>query len=85
MFSLKIDSRFFNMQVDGSKRFEIRRNDRGYVVGDYLWLNECIAGAKTGRSVLVEVTCICDYEQKEGFVVLGTSEVLIDSCYTVLS
>lgn len=81
---LKIRPKYFAMQVDGTKRFEIRNNDRDFKVGDYLWLCEFVGGAYTGKSILVDVTCICTYAQADDYVVLGTSAPLMDSCYTVL-
>lgn len=97
----KIENEYFEMQLDGSKQFEIRKNDCDYQVGDFILLQEikelhntnyqCIRdfsvrtikfmkdyGAckiHTGRYIVVEITCVIDYEQKEGYVVLGTKEL----------
>lgn len=37
---LKIWPEFFAKLVDGTKTFEVRRNDRGFKMGDVLWLEE---------------------------------------------
>lgn len=76
MHGLKITPEYFAMQLRGEKRFEIRRNDRAYKAGDFLWLEEVVEGVFTGRALLVEVTCVCDFMQRDGFVVLGTSNPL---------
>jgi hypothetical protein len=55
---LKIDSKFYNdIEVNG-KRFEVRRDDRGYQVGDVLVMSEFKGGKLTGRSVYALVTYI---------------------------
>jgi len=37
---LKIWPEFFAKLADGTKTFEVRRNDRGFKMGDVLWLHE---------------------------------------------
>lgn len=71
--SLKTETRFFEDVKSGKKNFEIRKNDRGYEVGDYLALNEWENDAFTGRSILVKVTYIFSEERlcKEGFVTMA--------------
>lgn len=71
---LKILPEYFEAQKSGKKAFEIRKNDRNYKVGDYLKLNEYDPKIKkpTGRAILVEITYITDYQQKDNYVVLGT-------------
>jgi hypothetical protein len=55
---LKIDSKFYNdIEVNG-KRFEVRRDDRGYQVGDMLVMREVKGGKLTGRIVYALVTYI---------------------------
>ncbi|MHC5407310.1 ASCH/PUA domain-containing protein [Listeria seeligeri] len=68
---LKILSEYFWDIVEGRKTFEIRKNDRNFQVGDYLILKEFKEEKHTGWKVTVEVTYITDYEQKEGYVVIG--------------
>lgn len=54
---LKIQPQFFEAILSGAKTFEVRRNDRGYRVGDYLRLREWEPDTETytGRSVLMYV------------------------------
>ncbi|EAA0362612.1 DUF3850 domain-containing protein [Listeria monocytogenes] len=67
---LKILSEYFWDIAEGRKTFEIRKNDRDFQVGDILilreWNNEF-----SGFQIAVEVVYMTDYEQKDGFVVLG--------------
>ncbi|MEC3942603.1 ASCH/PUA domain-containing protein [Enterococcus mundtii] len=68
---LKILPEYFEAVTSGRKRFEIRKNDRDYKVGDLLYLREWNADEFTGDSYKTEVTYITDYEQKDGYVVMG--------------
>ncbi|MBD9774248.1 DUF3850 domain-containing protein [Enterococcus faecalis] len=68
---LKILPEYFEAVVSGDKCFEIRRNDRGYKVGDILRLNEYEDGKYTGNFHVAEITYITDYAQQDGYVVLG--------------
>lgn len=68
---LKILPEYFEAVTGGRKRFEIRKNDRDYKVGDRLYLREWNADGFTGDSYKAEVTYITDYEQKDGYVVMG--------------
>ena len=72
----KILPEFYNDILLNKKRFEIRNGDAGYVVGDTITLME-FDGTLTGREIEVEITYISDYEQKEGYVVLGF-EIIMD-------
>ncbi|ARV05110.1 DUF3850 domain-containing protein [Enterococcus faecalis] len=68
---LKILPEYFTAVASGIKRFEIRKNDRGYNVGDILRLNEYENGKYTRNVHVVEITYITDYAQQDNFVVLG--------------
>lgn len=68
---LKILPEYLEAVVDGSKTFEIRKNDRGFSVGDTIFLNEFDGVKMTGRWTERVITYITDYEQKEGYVVMG--------------
>ena len=63
--------------VSGEKTAEIRKNDCSYNVGDYLilafWKTEDEVDPWGGFQVR-RITHICDYEQKEGFVVLSINQ-----------
>ena len=76
---LKILPEYYSAVDSGAKTFEIRKNDRGFKVGDIITLEEfgntevadgCLEGY-TGSSVTGVITFITDYEQKEGYVVFS--------------
>lgn len=72
---LKTVQPYFGAQERGEKPFEVRRNDRAFLVGDILHLQEFTQpDTYTGRELLREVTCILNDPEycKEGFVVMGT-------------
>jgi len=73
LHSLKCWEEFMPFIEDLSKPFEIRKNDRNYKVGDILQINPVTKekNRKAGNSVFRIITYITDFEQKEGFVVLG--------------
>lgn len=67
---LKIKPEYFSAVVTGEKNFEIRNNaDRNFQVGDTLLLKE--DGEFNGNFVERTISCITDFEQKPGYVVLG--------------
>lgn len=72
---LKTESQFFESVINGSKTFEVRKNDRDFRVGDYLALNELndTRDGYTGRSVLLEITYILNDERfcKSEYVIIG--------------
>ena len=68
---LKILPQYFQAVAIGDKSFEIRKNDRDYKVGDNIVLKEYEKGHFTGRNILVTITYITDYEQKDDYVVFG--------------
>lgn len=78
---LKILPEYFKAQEDGIKNFEIRKNDRDYKVGDWIYLKEYDPQTKmyTGRYIFAEITYITDYMQKSGYVVLGTKPKINNS------
>ncbi len=71
--TLKTSPLYFQALVDGVKYFEIRRNDRGFMVGDQLLLQEydLTDTRYTGRSLSRTIIYITDFHQQEGWVVLG--------------
>lgn len=84
---LKIAPEYFQEVFLGHKNFEIRKNDRGFSVGDVVILNECDVLATTtawatgshtekkvtytGRKLARKITYITDYMQQDGYVVFG--------------
>ena len=69
---LKIKSKYFRAVVSGEKKFEIRKNDRNFHVGDTVTLCEVDEGLnRTGRNIAVIISYMTDYEQKEGYIVFG--------------
>lgn len=70
---LKTHPPYFDAILDGSKPFEVRRNDRGFEVGDILRLREWdpnqlvvmpwgpFSGDYTGREVSKRVTYVLGY------------------------
>lgn len=69
---LKIAPKYYSEIISRVKTFEIRKNDRDFKVGDEVKLKEWADGdfthAKPLWGIIIYIT---DYEQKEGFVVLG--------------
>ena len=78
--ALKIEKQYFEAVASGKKTFEVRINDRNFVTGDFLALNEVTKVITdtteivyTGRCCLVEVDYILasgEYLQP-GFVALA--------------
>jgi len=75
---LKTDPPFFQAMELGEKKFEIRRNDRDYQVGDILVLAEHVIDHAykdksyyTGAVICGRVTYKTTFEQKDEMVVLG--------------
>jgi hypothetical protein len=73
---LKTWKEFFWAIANLEKTFEVRRNDRGFKVGDILLLKEWDNEAEkyTGKIIEVEVTYILNGGQfgiEEGFVVMS--------------
>lgn len=79
-FELKILPEYFEAQLNGTKQFEIRKdnNKHKFRVGDILTLNEFENGHYNGKIIKVKITYITDYEQKPGYVVLGTRRLRED-------
>ena len=72
---LKILPEYYDAVRCGNKRFEIRKNDRDYQVGDKLILKEWYRGKFTGRQVERWVSYIYHgdgtYGLPEGFCVMA--------------
>lgn len=67
---LKIQKSFFEEKIQGLKPWELRFDDRGYKVGDYLGENEVIEvdgeWRETGRFVLEKITSIVHHDECAG-------------------
>lgn len=73
---LKTIPPYFEAVQRGIKRFELRRNDRDFRVGDVLFLREYLPATQqyTGRDCCREIDYILDAENMglvPGYVVLG--------------
>lgn len=68
---LKIEPVYFDEVRSGAKRFEIRKNDRNFQVGDGVFLKEWDVDHYTGRYRTFKITFITDYKQKKKYVVFG--------------
>ena len=73
---LKLHPRYFNRVADGTKPFEIRKNDRDYQVGDRLILREYDPDAGWPDHgvygiIVADVIYMTTAYQQEGYCVLG--------------
>lgn len=80
---LKILPIYFNAIVDGSKTFEVRKNDRNFQIGDELYLREFIDGKYTGNYVIKIVTYALEDKEylNNGYIILGLGDKLKDRSY----
>ncbi len=77
---VKCYDRFFKATGNGTKLFEVRRNDRNYHEGDLLELNETTDAERTGRAALFRIVFVLSSEEfpegiKDGYAVLGIAPV----------
>lgn len=72
---IKIDASYWNAVQDGSKRFEIRCNDRGYQKGDTISFcpqrPDRSLGSYGPPAGLYEITYVTGFQQKDNWVVFG--------------
>ncbi|WP_019177779.1 DUF3850 domain-containing protein [Methanomassiliicoccus luminyensis] len=70
---LKVLPEYFLAVSERKKTFELRRDDRGYEIGDKLWLREWDGVAYSGRSIVCNVTYILRRFQglDEDYAILG--------------
>lgn len=70
---VKISSIYFDDVAAGIKNFELRKNDRGYRVGDILKLNEVKSGKETGRFIKAKIEYMLEEHTglQEGYCILG--------------
>ena len=71
---LKTWSEYFQAVLNGSKTFEVRKNDRSFKVGDLLLLREWDNIEYTGDTALFKITYILqggNFGIEAGYCVLG--------------
>lgn len=82
---LKIWPIYFGEVLSGKKKFEIRRNDRNFKVGDFLILKEFSpdSNSYSRREIQCKVTYLLDDPNfiKEGFVVMAI-ELTSANCFS---
>lgn len=82
---LKLQEKHFEDKVMGRKPWELRVNDRGFAIGDYIGENEIDEkGKETGRFVVEKIIGVTYPEDvpggiKDGYVILTTEPCLIES------
>lgn len=78
---LKLQKSFFEDKINGKKPWELRLNDRGFKVGDYIGENEVIDDdgewVETGRFVIEKIVNIVTSDEcpgiQKGWVILTTN------------
>lgn len=70
---LKILPEYFVAVANGTKKFEVRKDDRPFEAGDILCLHEINCGVLTGRTIKAEVTYVLRHSDycKEGYCILS--------------
>ena len=80
---LKILPIYFEEVLTRQKRFELRKDDRGYEPGDRLYLREWENGTYTGRELHTKIRYILrnakEYGLQEGFCILGLDDTMIEA------
>lgn len=75
---LKTDSQYFQAVRDGKKTFELRRNDRGFKIGDILVLMEIDhSGNYMKRAITTKITYILEGLPwlHDGYCALGFNNI----------
>ena len=80
--AVKILPKYFDDCISGEKKFEIRKKDRPYCVGDFLALNEWDGAEYTGRCSLFVIDYILDDEEycKKGCVTMSIVPCCLAPC-----
>ena len=72
---LKILPEYFQAVQDGRKNFELRKDDRGYQVGDLVHLREYYEGRYSGRDIVLKIRYILrdcpEYGLMDGYCIIG--------------
>ena len=85
---LKVWGSFFESLLDGTKNFEVRHNDRGFKLGDYLLLREWVENEYTGRELIRCVTYVLQggiFGVEAGYVVLALAVKQTNAMQRLLS
>lgn len=71
---IRLTKTYFDDVANGIKTFELRKNDRGYKVGDILEMMEFADGKNTGRTVKVLVTYMLEGYTgiEDGYCIMAT-------------
>ncbi len=87
LHELKILPQYYNKVLSGEKRFEIRKDDRYFKVGDIIRLCEYDGKEFTGRDSLYDITYKLDggeYGLEKGYCILSIkpykSEMWVGIC-----
>lgn len=77
---LRLAGSYYDLVASKTKSFELRKNDRGYRVGDHLELMEFRDGRNTGRMIKAETTYILeDYTGLEdGYCIMAIAVTAAD-------
>lgn len=72
---IKILPEYFAYVNDGTKRFELRKNDRDYKVGDIVYLKEWNGKEYTGKKFITSITYVLkdclEYGLMDGYCIFG--------------
>lgn len=72
---LKILTEYFHDVVEGKKKFELRKDDRNFQVGDFIILREWNGSEYTNQYVIREISYKLDgadkYGLSKGYCILG--------------
>ena len=84
--TIKCWPQFFGPVADGSKTFEIRKNDRDYRVGDTLVIQEWCPKKRdfTSHECRAVISYLTEWQQHKGNVVLGIKLLAQDTECTQL-
>lgn len=72
--TVKLDSIYFGRVANGTKTFEIRRNDRDYQTGDIMHMHEYDSERKVLTDMPIikaEIVYTSTFNQEDGWIVLG--------------
>lgn len=78
---IRLGASFFDDVLECRKNFELRKNDRGYKVGDILYMMEFKDGRNTGRSVKRKVIYMLEdfTGLEDGYCILGIEPIQEDA------